>query len=81
MAKVTSWDKKQIDNFETINYRIRFVQERKDNLLNRWHFDLDGCYNLYFDELAIMIQYLQAIGEMRFVVNQTEPDRSGLGGI
>jgi hypothetical protein len=28
--------------------------------------------------LAFMIQYLQAIGEMRFAVNQTEPDRSGL---
>lgn len=75
---MNSWDKKQIKNFEVISERIKFVREPKSNTMFRYHFDIDGRYNLYFDELALMIQYLQAIGEMRFLVNQTEPDKSGM---
>lgn len=70
---MTHWDKSKKENFQIISRRITFVPEDHGH---KWHFSIDNRYNLYFDELALMIDYLQAINELRFTSNTTRPNAS-----
>ena len=65
------WDKKHKRNFDDIlRHKIGFIPADDGH---EWYFDLKDTKRLYFDELAFMIEYLEAIGEMRFKVNATKP--------
>lgn len=66
-----SWDKEKQNNFNILGKRIKWVAENDGNLA---HFDIDGVYNLYLDELFIMFEFLQAIGKLRLSSNHTEPE-------
>ena len=62
---IKKWDEQKRHNFEVLSNKMKFIPRTKDH---EWYFEMD-LKNLYFDELAFMIEYLQAIGEMRFRVN------------
>lgn len=69
MPAKNSWDKTHKENFEVLSRKMKFIPAQNGH---DWYFELD-IKNLYFDELAFMIEYLQAIGEMRFKINATSP--------
>ena len=60
-----NWDQHHIDNFDVLSNKIKFIPRTKDK---EWYFELN-IKNMYFDDLAFMIEFLQGIGEMRFKVN------------
>ena len=66
---MNSWDGNSKKNFEILSNKMKFVPASNGH---EWHFELD-IQNLYFDELAFMIEYLEAIGELRFKANATTP--------
>ena len=65
-----SWDKVHKERFEVLSNKMKFVPENDGH---EWHFELNNINRIYFDELAFMIEYLQAIGEMRMKINATSP--------
>lgn len=65
---MNDWDKEKIDNFQIISHRIKWVPEKDGS---REHFDIDGVYNLYLDEIGLMFEFLQANGDMRLAFNHT----------
>lgn len=72
---MNSWDKSHRDIFKALSHKMKFVPKKGSH---DWHFELKpGTINLYFDELAFMIEYLQAIGEMRMNIHATSPRRYG----
>lgn len=65
------WDAEKKENFKIISNRVKWVPK---NGVQQAHFSLGDSYNLYLDELFIMVDYLQAIGEMRLASNSQEPN-------
>lgn len=64
-----TWDESHKERFEILSNKMKF-HPRTDT--HEWYFELD-ITNLYFDELAFMVEYLQAIGELRMKMNITTP--------
>lgn len=68
---MNSWDKKHEKNFDVLFGKMKFIPSNRNE---EWHIELaPGTRNLYFDEIAFMIEYLEAIGELRFKANTGSP--------
>lgn len=64
-----TWDNEKKENFKVISHRVKWVPGVGGH---QAHFCIADSYNLYLDELFIMINFLQAIGDLRFNPNHQE---------